>query len=260
MTQSFGKSMSTSISNLVQPNGAQSSAPAGPNPLSLGLQELFDSRRLYQNIGLPPMSRLVLPEEDMFAPADHKSISAPSEVNPAEILSASPESPAVKTPTISAPAITPTKKIENKATNYDIAHHQHEKDILKYLSDFTKAPEFKPFQTPRSTRTLSNNEGITVTEELAQDFATRTVTTQKNLIIEQVKDRLGRLIYEKFTEDYKWTARFLYYQDADGKRSPFVMSMRSLSSDGRYRDIKYSKLGKVESEKETLYDLKLALH
>lgn len=90
MTQSFGKSMSTSISNTMQPNGAQSSAAAAPNPLSLGEQELFDSRRLFQNIGLPPMSRMVLPEEDIFAPADHKSISAPSEVNPVEILSAKP--------------------------------------------------------------------------------------------------------------------------------------------------------------------------
>lgn len=153
----------------------------------------------------------------------------------------------------------PEQMAPKQEKRYDIPFHQHEKDILTYLIDFTKSPEFKPFQNPRSRRSLTNNDGATVVEELAQDFSTRNLTTRKDSSSEQVRDRLGRLVYEKFQDGQKWTARFLSYHDQNGKKSPFVQSLKSLSSDGRFREVQYSKLGQVESEKETLYDLKMAV-
>ena len=155
------------------------------------------------------------------------------------------------------PSAETAARVEEK--RYDIPFQQYEKEILVHLSDFTKSPAFKPFQNPRSRRSLTNNDGITVVEELAQDFSTRNLTTRKDGSSEQVRDRLGRLIYEKFQQEEKWTARFLFYHDENGKRSPFVQSLKSLSSDGRFREVQYSKLGQVESEKDTLYDLKMAI-
>ncbi|PZM85494.1 MAG: hypothetical protein DKT66_04745 [Candidatus Melainabacteria bacterium] len=165
----------------------------------------------------------------------------------------------VSTPTSLFKQPSPEKIDSKQEKRYDIPFHQHEKDILIYLSDFTKSPEFKPFQNPRSRRSLTNNDGATVVEELAQDFSTRNLTTRKDSSSEQVRDRLGRLVYEKFQDGQKWTARFLFYHDQNGKKSPFVQSLKSLSSDGRFREVQYSKLGQVESEKETLYDLKMAI-
>ncbi len=243
--------MSTSGSNfLQQKNPAQS--VLGNNPPVLPLQESLDSRRLFQHIGLPPMAKTALPEstEDIFTPPDDGKLSDVSTA-PATISSSPFKQPDSET-NPAAPA---------KEKRYDVPFHQHEIEILAHLSDFTKSPEFKPFQNPRSRRSLTNNDGATVVEELAQDFSTRTLTTRSDgsASSEQVRDRLGRLVYEKFQEGEKWTARFLYYHDQAGKKSPFVQALKSLSADGRFREVQYSKLGQIESEKETLYDLKLAI-
>ncbi len=240
MTQSFGKSMSTAGSTHLQRNAAPNPSTQGGTPPATAPQENLETRRLFQHIGLPPMAKTLPPPgtDDIFAPPEDGKLEDVSTATPIE----QPEAHPLK---------------EEK--RYDIPFHQHEKDILSHLSDFTKSQEFKPFQNPRSRRTLTNNDGATVLEELAQDFATRSLTTRKDGSSEQVRDRLGRLVYEKFQEGENWTARFLYYHDQAGKKSPFVQALKSLSSDGRFREVQYSKLGQIESEKETYYDLKLAL-
>ena len=241
MTQSFGKSMSTAGSNHLQQKATTAPSTLGGTPPASAPQENFETRRLFQHIGLPPMAKTLPPPgtEDIFAPIEDgklEDVGTPSTIE---------EQPKAETLT--------------EAKRYDIPFHQHEKDILSHLSDFAKSQEFKPFQNPRSRRSLTNNDGAIVVEELAQDFSTRNLTTRKDGSSEQVRDRLGRIVYEKFQEGEKWTARFLYYNDQAGKKSPFVMALKSLSSDGRFREVQYSKLGQIESEKETLYDLKLAL-
>ena len=239
MSQSIGKSMSTSGSNFLQPKATKTPSTPGGSPPAIEAQEITETRRLFQHIGLPPMSKTEAPiKEDIFAPPDDGKT----------------EDVSTSTP-FKRPAV-PFNKTEKR---YDIPFHQHEIDLIAQLSDFTKSNQFKPFQTPRSRRILTSNEGTTVVEELAQDFSTRTITTRKDGSAEQVRDLLGRLIYEKFQEADKWTARFLCYHDQAGKKSPFVLSLKSLSSDGRFREVQYSKLGQIESEKETLYDIKLAL-
>ncbi len=45
-------------------------------------------------------------------------------------------------------------------------------------------------------------------EELAQDFSTRNLTTRKDGSSEQVRDRLGRIVYEKFQEGEKMDGTF----------------------------------------------------
>lgn len=234
--------MSTSGSSfLQQKNPAQTIL--GNNPPVVTPQENLESRRLFQHIGLPPMAKATPPSstEDIFTPPDDGKAT--------EVSSSSP----FKQPESETSSAAP---VEDK--KYDIPFHQHERDILAHLSDFTKSPEFKPFQNPRSRRSLTSNDGATVVEELAQDFSTRTISTRAEGSTEQVRDRLGRLVYEKFQEGEKWTARFLCYHDQSGKKSPFVQALKSLSADGRFREVQYSKLGQIESEKETLYDLKLA--
>lgn len=242
MTQLFGKSMSTSGSNFLQPKANATPSSLGGNPPATAPQENLESRRLFQHIGLPPMAKTLPPEvsEDIFTPPEDGKVE--------EVSKASP---------FKQPPAETAARVEEK--RYDIPFQQYEKEILVHLSDFTKSPAFKPFQNPRSRRSLTNNDGITVVEELAQDFSTRNLTTRKDGSSEQVRDRLGRLIYEKFQQEEKWTARFLFYHDENGKRSPFVQSLKSLSSDGRFREVQYSKLGQVESEKDTLYDLKMAI-
>ena len=322
MSQSFGKSMSTSGSSFLHKNATPTPSTLGGNPPAVAQQENLESRRLFQHIGLPPMAKS-LPSpgpEDIFAPAETESDiqgspeqtregttesfateAAPLETTVAAIkenaVSAAPETAvAAKVETAVAAKVetavtasvetaaettfvppedgkvqdvgtstplfkqpSPEQVAQKQENRYDIPFHQHEKDILTYLSDFTKSPEFKPFQNPRSRRSLTNNDGATVVEELAQDFSTRNLTTRKDSSSEQVRDRLGRLVYEKFQDGQKWTARFLFYHDQNGKKSPFVQSLKSLSSDGRFREVQYSKLGQVESEKETLYDLKMVV-
>lgn len=242
MTQSFGKSMSTSGSNFLQPKANATPSSLGGNPPATATQENLESRRLFQHIGLPPMAKTLPPEasEDIFTP--------PQDGKVEEVSSSSP---------FKQPPAETAAPVEEK--RYDIPFQQYEKDILVHLNDFTRSPAFKPFQNPRSRRSLTNSEGVTVVEELAQDFSTRILTTRKDGSTEQVRDRLGRLVYEKFQQAEKWTARFLFYHDQNGKKSPFVHSLKSLSSDGRFREVQYSKLGQVESEKETLYDLKMAI-
>lgn len=240
MTQSFGNSMSTAGSNHLQQKANQTPSPLGGSPPASEPQENLETRSLFQHIGLPPMAKTLPPagSENIFAP---------------------PEDGKLEDVSTSTPFIEPEAEPQKEEKRYDIPFQQHEIAILSHLSDFTKSEEFKPFQNPRSRRSLTNNEGATVLEELAQDFSTRNLTTRKDGSCEQVRDRLGRIVYEKFQEGEKWTARFLYYHDQAGKKSPFVMALKSLSSDGRFREVQYSKLGQVESEKETLYDLKLAL-
>lgn len=313
MTQSFGKSMSTSGSNFLQPKGTPNPSVLGGATPATAPQEGSDPRRLFQNIGLPPMAKTMRPSnaDDIFAPPDDGKAAqvafeqvisgqtASGQIaghlqnavtqlkfgetqNPAPGLKFSNSAPIMEhsvstnhsvvatnstaanelkaSPTATTKPL-PEQDKPNKSVKeqrYDIPFAQQEKEILSYLSDFTKSPEFKPFQTPRSRRSLTNNEGSTVVEELAQDFSTRMLTMRKDGSSEQIKDRLGRLIYEKFEESGKWTARFLYYHDQGGKKSPFVLALKSLSSDGRFREVQYSKLGQVESEREKFYDLKLA--
>lgn len=314
MSQSFGKSMSTSGSSFLHKNATPTPSTLGGNPPAVAQQENLESRRLFQHIGLPPMAKS-LPSpgpEDIFAPPETESeiesspektgevtaesfttkaaplgpsgsankenaVSAALETAVAEMVATAvaasvetaaettfvpPEDGKVQDVGTSTPLFkqpSPEQMAQKQEKRYDIPFHQHEKDILTYLSDFTKSPEFKPFQNPRSRRSLTNNDGATVVEELAQDFSTRNLTTRKDSSSEQVRDRLGRLVYEKFQDGQKWTARFLFYHDQNGKKSPFVQSLKSLSSDGRFREVQYSKLGQVESEKETLYDLKMAI-
>ena len=282
MTHTYGKSMSTSGSNFLQHKAtANPSSPGGIPPAS-AQQENLESRRLFQHIGLPPMAKTLPPpdSDNVFAPPpDGKTeevmgSSPPGETAPAPDFpvtavtvagadrSASPASaPAA---IVRAESVTPDTPIHAAAVpgeeerRYDIPFYQKEKDILVHLSDFTNSPAFAPFQNPRSRRSSTSAEGATVVEELAQDFSVRKLTSHKENSSEQVRDRLGRLIYEKFQEGQKWTARFLCYHDQNGKKSPFVQSLKSLSSDGCFREVQYSKLGQVESEKETLYDLKMA--
>jgi len=238
MSQLFGKSASTSGSNFLQPKTTKvPSVLCGSSPVKEP-QEILETRRLFQNIGMPPMAQTAAPVENIFTP--------PTDEKKEELMSSSP----FKDPQ-------PAQQKEEK--RYDIPFHKHEIDILSQLSDFTKSAGFKAFENPRSRRSTTNADGTTILEELAQDFSTRTITTSKDRNAEQIRDRLGRLLYEKFQEGDKWTARILYYHDQGGKKSPFVMALKSLSSDGRFRDVQYSKLGQIESEKETLYDLKLAL-
>ena len=279
MTQSFGKSMSTAGSNHLQPKASPTPSSVGGTPPASEPQENLETRSLFQHIGLPPMAKTAPPpgSEDIFAPPQDgklEDVSAPS------TPSASSSGNLADTPgTSTTPGTSSTSSTSNTPSTsstpslfkqpeaaplkeekrYDIPFQQHEKDILSHLSDFTKSQEFKPFQNPRSRRSLTNNDGATVVEELAQDFSTRNLTTRKDGSSEQVRDRLGRIVYEKFQEGEKWTARFLYYHDQAGKKSPFVQALKSLSSDGRFREVQYSKLGQIESEKETLYDLKMAL-
>jgi hypothetical protein len=240
MSQVFGKSKSTSGSNFLQ----QKSPPNPPSKGGIGPvqgpQEILETRRLFQNIGLPPMAKTAAPAETIFSP--------PADEKKEELMSSSP---------FKQPPPDPSQQQKQETQRYDIPFQQHEIDILAQLSDFTKSAHFKPFENPRSRRSLTGDDGTTVMEELAQDFSTRTLTTRPDGSSEQVRDRLGRLVYEKFQEGGKWTARFLEYHDEGGKKSPFVMALKSLSSDGRFREIQYSKLGQIESEKETLYDLKL---
>jgi hypothetical protein len=212
----------------------------GGSPPACEPQENLETRSLFQHIGLPPMAKTLPPSgsENIFAPPQDGKLED------------------VSTP---QPFAAPQAEAPKEEKRYDIPFQQHEKDILSHLSDFTKSQEFKPFQSPRSRRSLTSSDGATVLEELAQDFSTRNLTTRKDGSSEQVRDRLGRLVYEKFQEGEKWTARLLYYHDQAGKKSPFVLALKSLSSDGRFREVQYSKLGQIESEKETLYDLKLAL-
>lgn len=240
MTQSFGNSMSTAGSNHLPQKATQTPSTLGGSPPASEPQENLETRSLFQHIGLPPMAKTLPPpgSDNIFAP---------------------PEDGKLEDVSTSTPFVQPEAQPLKEEKRYDIPFHQHEKDILLHLSDFTKSQEFKPFQTPRSRRSLTNSDGATVVEELAQDFSTRNLTTRKDGSSEQVRDRLGRLMYEKFQEGEKWTARFLYYHDQAGKKSPFVLALKSLSSDGRFREVQYSKLGQIESEKETLYDLKLAL-
>lgn len=249
MTQSFGKSMSTSGSNFLQPKATATPSSTGGTPPASAPQENLESRRLFQNIGLPPMAKTLPPpgSEDIFAPPQDGRV---QDVSTANLFTQDVTQPATE-------PVLPSAPVEEK--KYDIPFHQHEKDILAHLSDFTKSPEFKPFQNPRSRRSLTNNDGTTVVEELAQDFSIRYLTTRKEGSSQQVRDRLGRLVYERFQDGENWTARFLCYHDQNGKKSPFVQSLKSLSSDGRFREVQYSKLGQVESERETLYDLKLAI-
>lgn len=306
MSQSFGKSMSTSGSSFLHKNATPTPSTLGGNPPAVAQQENLESRRLFQHIGLPPMARS-LPSpapEDIFASPETESdiesspeqtgegttesftteaapvgptVSANKETavaakvetavtasveTAAETTFVPPEDGRVRDVSTATPLFkqtSPEQMAQKQEKRYDIPFHQHEKDILTYLSEFTKSPEFKPFQNPRSRRSLTNNDGATVVEELAQDFSTRILTTRKDSSSEQVRDRLGRLVYEKFQDGQKWTARFLFYHDQNGKKSPFVQSLKSLSSDGRFREVQYSKLGQVESEKETLYDLKMAI-
>lgn len=284
MTQSFGKSMSTAGSNHLQQKASPNPSSVGGTPPASAPQENLETRSLFQHIGLPPMAKTVAPpgSEDIFAPPqdgklEDVSTSSPSitsvastagpstsDASPsvASTSGVSTSSPSVSGPSTSSPSSLfkqPEAATLKEEKRYDIPFLQQEKDILCHLSDFTKSQEFKPFQNPRSRRSLTNNDGATVLEELAQDFSTRNLTTRKDGSSEQVRDRLGRIVYEKFQEGEKWTARFLYYHDQAGKKSPFVHSLKSLSSDGRFREVQYSKLGQIESEKETLYDLKMAL-
>ncbi len=282
MTQSFGKSMSTAGSNHLQQKASPTPSSVGGTPPASEPQENLETRSLFQHIGLPPMAKTVPPpeSEDIFAPPqdgkleDVSTPSAPSLPSASNASSAPIGSNASSAPIGSNVDNTPStssapnpsslfKQLEaaplKEEKRYDIPFQQHEKDILSHLSDFTKSQEFKPFQNPRSRRSLTNNDDATVVEELAQDFSTRNLTTRKEGTSEQVRDRLGRIVYEKFQEGGKWTARFLYYHDQAGKKSPFVQALKSLSSDGRFREVQYSKLGQIESEKETLYDLKMAL-
>ncbi len=240
MTQSFGNSMSTAGSNHLPQKATQNPSTLGGSPPASEPQENLETRSLFQHIGLPPMAKTLPPagSDDIFAPPEDGKLEDVSTPQPFDKPEAEPP---------------------KEEKRYDIPFHQHEIDILSHLSDFTKSKEFKPFQTPRSRRSLTSNDGATVLEELAQDFSTRNLTTRKEGSSEQVRDRLGRLVYEKFQEGEKWTARFLCYHDQAGKKSPFVLALKSLSSDGRFREVQYSKLGQIESEKETLYDLKLAL-
>ncbi len=276
MTQSFGKSMSTAGSNHLQQKAPSTPSSVGGTPPASEPQENLETRSLFQHIGLPPMAKTVPPpgSEDIFAPPQDGKLedvstpsapSAPSAANAPNAPNAPSGSNVANAPSTSS---TPNpsslfKQLEaaslKEEKRYDIPFQQHEKDILSHLSDFTKSQEYKPFQNPRSRRSLTNNDGATVLEELAQDFSTRNLTTRKESSSEQVRDRLGRIVYEKFQEGEKWTARFLYYHDQAGKKSPFVQALKSLSSDGRFREVQYSKLGQIESEKETLYDLKMAL-
>lgn len=239
MSQLFGKSTSTSGSNFLQQKSTPNPSVVGGKSPIQGPQEILETRRLFQNIGLPPMAKTAAPEESIFSP--------PADEKKEELMSSSP---------FKQPPPDPSKP-EKEDKRYDIPFHQHEIDLLAQLSDFTKSNHFKPFENPRSRRSLTGEDGTTVLEELAQDFSTRTLTTRQDGSSEQVRDRLGRLVYEKFQEGSKWTARFLLYHDQEGKKSPFVMALKSLSSDGRFREIQYSKLGQIESEKETFYDLKL---
>jgi hypothetical protein len=240
MSQLFGKSQSTSGSNFLQQKSTPNPSQAGGKSPVEGPQEILETRRLFQNIGLPPMAKSAAPVENIFSP--------PADEKKEELMSSSP---------FKQPAPDPSKPEKKEDKRYDIPFHQHEIDLLAQLSDFTKSAHFKPFESPRSRRSLTGADGTTVLEELAQDFSTRTLTTRQDGSSEQIRDRLGRLIYEKFQEGSKWTARLLQYHDQAGKKSPFVMALKSLSSDGRFREIQYSKLGQIESEKETLYDLKL---
>lgn len=264
MTQSFGKSMSTAGSNHLQQKASPNPSSVGGTPPASAPQENLETRSLFQHIGLPPMAKTVAPpgSEDIFAPPqdgklEDVSTSSPSITSVASTSDASTSN--TSTPNPSSLFKQPEAATLKEEKRYDIPFLQQEKDILCHLSDFTKSQEFKPFQNPRSRRSLTNNDGATVLEELAQDFSTRNLTTRKDGSCEQVRDRLGRIVYEKFQEGEKWTARFLYYHDQAGKKSPFVQSLKSLSSDGRLREVQYSKLGQIESEKETLYDLKMAL-
>ena len=281
MTQSFGKSMSTAGSNHLQQKASPNPSSVGGTPPASAPQENLETRSLFQHIGLPPMAKTVAPpgSEDIFAPPqdgklEDVSTSSPSIPSVASTAGPSTSAPSTSGPSASSPSASDTSTSTSNQSSlfkhpeaatlkeekrYDIPFLQQEKDILCHLSDFTKSQEFKPFQNPRSRHSLTNNDGATILEELAQDFSTRNLTTRKDGSSEQVRDRLGRIVYEKFQEGEKWTARFLYYHDQAGKKSPFVHSLKSLSSDGRFREVQYSKLGQIESEKETLYDLKMAL-
>lgn len=276
MTHTYGKSMSTSGSNFLQHKASANPSSPGGIPPASAQQENLESRRLFQHIGLPPMAKTLTPPgaDNVFDPPPDGKTQEVMGSNPPAEKAPEPAVPVAGADRSASPASAPSAIVRAESVapdtpihavappaeerRYDIPFYQKEKDILVHLSDFTNSPAFAPFQNPRSRRSSTSAEGATVVEELAQDFSIRKLTSHKENYSEQVRDRLGRLIYEKFQEGHKWTARFLCYHDQNGKKSPFVQSLKSLSSDGCFREVQYSKLGQVESEKETLYDLKMA--
>ncbi|HEY9784781.1 MAG TPA: hypothetical protein V6D17_05200 [Candidatus Obscuribacterales bacterium] len=120
------------------------------------------------------------------------------------------------------------------------------------LVDFSKSPEYAVFELPNCRTVKQEHAGFSLIEQFACDFKTRRV--QSDAISgskETVRDRYGRLIYEKTVDaDGNWSAREFRYQDEDGKRSPFIAFERKISSDGTLREITYGKHGIVSEQKE----------
>lgn len=149
-----------------------------------------------------------------------------------------------KDPAAPAAAAKPQPSKENKQPAVP-------QDDLTALIDFTKSPAYQAFDSPQSKTTKTENEGYSVIEQVTPNFQVRKVEKDATGKRETVRDRYGRLVYEK-SGNLKggWTARELKYQDKDGKRSPFLASMRSLSSDGILKTTTYGEFGLVVEERQ----------
>lgn len=226
--------------------------------LNLSTQEIFDHRRtIYDKIGLPPAASPVPAAVSLFSsPAHTRQLPSNDSHNQSLTPSAStgtafsaPASAAVSTPSNTASAPEWEKTSELQKSSQSVRTSAKTQDLAG-LIDFKNSIHYESFASPKCSVTRTETDKSSIEEWLAPNYMARKLEKTEQATIETVRDRYGRLIYEKKSiKRGSWSAREIKYQDKDGKRSPFIAFTRVVASDGILKETSYGING-VTEEKE----------